>query len=87
MTDGDPMRDAAREYKRPTAATRPDVPVAGLLRDAIVGITCFLTRCRRAASGAHGDGGSTQSARDVSAPAEPGGELKYPGARRAATVV
>jgi|SoiMetStandDraft_2_1073263.scaffolds.fasta_scaffold716123_2 hypothetical protein len=41
MTDGDPMRDAAREYKRPTAATRPDVPVAGLLRDAIVGITCF----------------------------------------------
>ena len=41
VTDCDPIREPARECKRPNVPTRPDVPVAGLLRDAIVGITCF----------------------------------------------
>ena len=41
MPEGEPMRGSRREDKNPSAAHRRDVPVAGLLRDAIVGITCF----------------------------------------------
>ena len=35
------MKGPRREGKRRSASRRPDVPVAGLLRDSIVGITCF----------------------------------------------
>jgi hypothetical protein len=41
MPEGDPMRGARGEDKRGSAPHRHDVPVVGLLRDSIVGITCF----------------------------------------------
>jgi hypothetical protein len=41
MPDGDRKRGPRREDKRGSASHRRDVPVAGLLRDSIVGITCF----------------------------------------------
>jgi hypothetical protein len=41
MPEGDPKRGPRREDKRGSASHRRDVPVAGLLRDSIVGITCF----------------------------------------------
>jgi hypothetical protein len=41
MPEGDPLRRPRQEDKRRSASQRRDVPVAGLLRDAIVGITCF----------------------------------------------
>jgi hypothetical protein len=41
MPEIDPRRGPRREDKRGSAARRHGVPVAGLLRDAIVGITCF----------------------------------------------
>ena len=41
MPEGDPIRGAHPEGKRESASHRRDVPVAGLLRDSIVGITCF----------------------------------------------
>jgi hypothetical protein len=41
MPEIDPMGGRRREDKRESAARRHDVPVAGLLRDSIVGITCF----------------------------------------------
>ncbi len=41
MPDGGPIRGPRRE-DGPASASHPrDVPVAGLLRDSIVGITCF----------------------------------------------
>jgi hypothetical protein len=41
MPEVDPIRGARREDKRGRASRRRDVPVAPLLRDSIVGITCF----------------------------------------------
>ena len=41
MPEGDPIRRPRRKGKHASASHRGDVPVAGLLRDAIVGITCF----------------------------------------------
>jgi hypothetical protein len=41
MPEGNSMRGQRREDKRGRASQRRDVPVAGLLRDSIVGITCF----------------------------------------------
>jgi hypothetical protein len=41
MPEGDSTRGPRREDKRGSASDRRDVPVAGLLRDSIVGITCF----------------------------------------------
>jgi hypothetical protein len=41
MPEGDPTGDSRRKDPRGSASRRHDVPVAGLLRDAIVGITCF----------------------------------------------
>lgn len=41
MPEGDFIRGPRREDKRGSASDRRDVPVAGLLRDSIVGITCF----------------------------------------------
>ena len=35
------MKGPRREGKRGSVSDRRDVPVAGLLRDSIVGITCF----------------------------------------------
>jgi hypothetical protein len=35
------MKGPRREGKRGSVSRRRDVPVAGLLRDSIVGITCF----------------------------------------------
>jgi hypothetical protein len=41
MPEGDPERGPRREDRRESAPHGRDVPVAGLLRDSIVGITCF----------------------------------------------
>jgi hypothetical protein len=41
MPEDDPTRAPRREDRRGSASHGRDVPVAGLLRDAIVGITCF----------------------------------------------
>jgi hypothetical protein len=41
VPEGDPIEGPPREDKRGSASYRRDVPVAGLLRDSIVGITCF----------------------------------------------
>jgi hypothetical protein len=41
MPEGDPIGGPRREDKRGSASHRRDVPVVGLLRDSIVGITCF----------------------------------------------
>jgi hypothetical protein len=41
MPGADPMRGPRREDKRAGAYHQRDAPVDGLLRDAIVGITCF----------------------------------------------
>jgi len=41
MLEGDPIRDPAPAGQRRSPSHRPDVSVAGLLRDSIVGITCF----------------------------------------------
>jgi hypothetical protein len=37
----EPLSDSRRKDKRGRASQGPEVPVAGLLRDCIVGITCF----------------------------------------------
>jgi len=41
MPEGHPIRGPHREDKRGSPSHRRDVPVDGLLRDCIVGITCF----------------------------------------------
>lgn len=41
MRGADPTANQRRGYERESTPNRSDVPVAGLLRDAIVGITCF----------------------------------------------
>ena len=41
MPEREPMRGSRLEDKNRSASHRRDVPVAGLLRDSIVGITCF----------------------------------------------
>ena len=41
MPEGDPIRGAHPEDKRGSPSHRRDVHVAPLLRDSIVGITCF----------------------------------------------
>ena len=41
MPEGNPIRGPRRDDERGSASYRRDVPVAGLLRDSIVGITCF----------------------------------------------
>jgi hypothetical protein len=41
MIEGEPIRGSRPEDKNPSASHRRGVPVAGLLRDSIVGITCF----------------------------------------------
>jgi hypothetical protein len=41
MQEGDPIRGPRPEDKRGSASHRSDVPVAALLRDCVVGITCF----------------------------------------------
>jgi hypothetical protein len=41
MPEGDSTRGPRREDKHGSASDRRDVPVAGMLRDSIVGITCF----------------------------------------------
>jgi hypothetical protein len=41
MPEGNPISGQRREDKRGRASQRRDVPVAGLLRDSIIGITCF----------------------------------------------
>jgi hypothetical protein len=41
MPEGESIGGSRREDKDLSASHRRDVPVAGLLHDAIVGITCF----------------------------------------------
>jgi hypothetical protein len=41
MPEDGPIGGTRREDKRGSVSHRHDVPVAGLLRDSIVGITCF----------------------------------------------
>jgi hypothetical protein len=41
MPEGDPRRPPRQDDTRGGASHQRDVPVAGLLRDSIVGITCF----------------------------------------------
>jgi hypothetical protein len=66
MPEGGPIGGTRREDKRGSVSHRHDVPVAGLPRDSIVGITGFLIRCRGAAGGGRGDGGARQRVRDLS---------------------
>jgi hypothetical protein len=50
MPEDEPIRGSRRQGKKRSAGNRRDVPVAGLLRDSIVGITCFpepLPRSRK----------------------------------------
>ena len=41
MPEGDPIGGPRRDDEPGSVPYRRDVPVAGLLRDSIVGITCF----------------------------------------------
>jgi hypothetical protein len=41
MPEGGPIRRPRRKDEHGSASRQRDVPVAGLLRDSIVGITCF----------------------------------------------
>ena len=41
MPGADPIKGPHREDRRGSVSHRRDVPVAGVLRDSIVGITCF----------------------------------------------
>jgi len=41
VPEGDPSRSARRKDRRRGASHPAEMPVSGLLRDCIVGITCF----------------------------------------------